>query len=147
MTIFTLQREIVLPRPLAEVFAFFSDARNLQTITPDWLHFSILTPAPIEMRVGTLIDYWLRVRGLPLRWRSEITVWQPPHRFVDEQRRGPYRQWIHEHAFEAVAGGTLCRDSVRYAVFGGKIVERLFVRRDVKTIFDHRERKLRELFG
>ena len=146
MTIFTLGREILLPRPLEEVFPFFADAQNLEAITPNWMSFSIITPKPIEMRVGTLIDYKLRVRGIPLRWRSEITVWQPPFRFVDEQRRGPYRQWIHEHTFEARDGGTLCRDSVRYAVLGGRIIERLFVRRDVETIFEFRQKKLREIF-
>lgn len=147
MTIFTLQQEILLPRPLEEIFPFFSDAQNLEAITPDWMSFAIVTPKPIEMRMGALIDYKLRVRGIPLRWQSEITVWQPPFRFVDEQRRGPYRQWIHEHTFEVQEGGTLCRDVVRYAVFGGRLVERLFVRRDVEKIFAFRQAKLRELFG
>ena len=147
MTLFTLQSEILLPRPLGEVFAFFSDARNLEAITPGWLSFHILSPTPMVMRPGTLIDYQLRVRGLPLRWRSEITAWDPPHRFVDEQRRGPYRRWIHEHTFTTHPGGTLCRDHVRYAVWGGKIIQKLFVRRDVETIFAFREQKLRELFG
>jgi ligand-binding SRPBCC domain-containing protein len=139
--------ELWLPRSVDEVFAFFSDAYNLQAITPDWLNFEILTPRPIAMHAGALIDYKLRVRGIPLKWRTKITQWQPPHRFVDEQIRGPYRQWIHEHRFEPKDGGTLCKDHVRYAVLGGELVNRLFVRRDVEGIFDYRKAKLVEQFS
>ena len=139
--------ELWLPRPRAEVFAFFGDALNLQAITPDFLNFQVLTPRPIEMRAGTLIDYKLRVRGIPLRWRTLIREWEPPFRFVDEQLRGPYRQWIHEHTFEERDGGTLARDVVRYSVFGGALVDRLFVRRDVENIFAYREKRLKELLG
>ena len=139
--------ELWLPRPRAEVFDFFGDARNLQAITPEFLNFEVLTPAPIVMRAGTLIDYKLRVRGIPLRWRTLISAWEPPHRFMDEQLRGPYRQWIHEHTFEERDGGTLARDIVRYSVFGGALVDRLFVRRDVEKIFAHREKRLKELLG
>lgn len=139
--------ELWLPRPRAEVFAFFGEARNLQAITPEFLNFEVLTPAPIVMRAGTLIDYKLRVRGIPLRWRTLISAWEPPHRFMDEQLRGPYRQWVHEHTFEERDGGTLARDLVRYSVFGGALVDRLFVRRDVEKIFAHREKRLKELLG
>ena len=144
---FTLTTEQWLPRPLPEVFAFFSEAGNLDTLTPPWLCFEILTPRPIEMKVGALIDYRLRIRGVPIRWQSEITAWQPPHRFVDEQRRGPYRVWHHEHTFVERDGDTLVGDRVRYAVFGGALVERLFVRRDITTIFAYRQKKLTELFA
>jgi hypothetical protein len=144
--IFTLEVEQWLPRPLAEIFAFFADAGNLDALTPAWLRFEILTPRPIEMRVGARIDYRLRLRGLPVRWQSEITVWQPPNRFVDEQRRGPYRVWHHEHTFTEQDGGTLVGDRVRYAVFGGAVIERLFVRRDLATIFAFRQAKLAERF-
>ena len=139
--------ELWLPRPRAEVFPFFADARNLGVITPPWLSFEVLTPSPIGMRAGALIDYRLRFRGLPLRWRTEITVWEPPSRFVDRQLRGPYRLWHHAHTFEERDGGTLCRDEVRYAVLGGEWVNRLFVRRDVGRIFAFRRQKLLELFA
>jgi ligand-binding SRPBCC domain-containing protein len=142
---FTLTTEQLLPRPVPEVFAFFADAGNLDALTPSWLRFEILTPRPIEMKVGTRIDYRLRLRRLPIRWQSEITDWNPPRRFVDEQRRGPYRIWHHEHIFTERDGGTLVRDQVRYAVFGGELVERLFVRRDLEKIFAYRQRRLGEL--
>ena len=99
--------ELWLPRPLGEVFSFFADAGNLELLTPPQLNFNILTPRPLEMRVGLLIDYRLRVRGIPLRWQSEITAWEPPPRFVDEERLGPYRLWQHEHLFEERDGGTV----------------------------------------
>ena len=86
---FTLQAEVWLPRPRDEVFAFFADARNLDALTPLWVKFAMLTPGLIEMHAGTLIDYRLRVHGIPIRWRTEIAEWQPPHHFVDRQLRGP----------------------------------------------------------
>jgi ligand-binding SRPBCC domain-containing protein len=144
---FELRREQWFPRPLEEVFAFFADARNLETITPPWLGFEVLTPDPIEMRPGTLLDYRLRLHGLPLRWRTEISLWQPPRRFVDEQRRGPYREWVHEHTFEAADGGTLVGDHVSYRVPGGRLVHELVVRRDVARIFDFRRDRLAVLLG
>ena len=144
---FTLHQELWLPKPRSELFPFFADARNLEVITPPWLRFEIASPTPIRMQPGTLIDYNLRVYGIPFRWRSEITVWEPPYRFVDEQRKGPYRRWIHEHRFEERDGGTLCVDHVRYAVLGGAVIERLFVRRDIARIFSFRTEKLNELMG
>jgi ligand-binding SRPBCC domain-containing protein len=143
----TFHDEIWLPKPVGEVFEFFSDARNLQALTPSWLNFSVLTPGAIIMRPGTLIDYRLRVHGVPMRWQSEITAWEPPCRFVDEQRRGPYKLWIHEHGFEAREGGTQVADHVRYAVPGGQLIDRLFVRRDVERIFKFRREKLEALFS
>jgi ligand-binding SRPBCC domain-containing protein len=138
--------ELWLPRPRDEVFRFFGDATNLEAITPPWVNFHILTPAPIVMRPGTLIDYRLRLHGFPLRWQTEITAWEPSVRFVDEQRRGPYRLWRHTHTFEDKDGGTLCRDRVEYAVWGGALIERLFVRRDVARIFAFRQQALTERF-
>ncbi|HPC59102.1 MAG TPA: SRPBCC family protein [Verrucomicrobiota bacterium] len=147
MHTFSLRTDLWLPRPIQEVFRFFADAGNLQTITPPWLSFEILTPLPILMRPGAVIDYRLRLHGFPIRWQTEITAWEPPFRFVDEQRRGPYLLWIHEHRFEPLDGGTRVEDYVRYRPPGGWLVERLFVRRDVTRIFAFRRQKLQELFA
>ncbi|MEC8896259.1 MAG: SRPBCC family protein [Planctomycetota bacterium] len=141
-----LEREILLPGSPGDIFPFFSRAENLDELTPSWLHFRILTELPLEMKTGTLIDYKLRVRLLPIRWRSKITTWEPPHRFVDEQVRGPYRSWIHEHTFLEQDEGTLVRDRVEYAVWGGSLINRLLVRPDLERIFSYRFEKLEELF-
>ena len=147
MRIREFQCELWLPLPPEELFPFFADAANLDTITPPWMHFHIVTPCPIEMGEGTLIDYKLRVRGLPMRWRSLIREWQPPHQFVDEQLRGPFRQWIHTHTFEPRDGGTLVRDVVRYAVLFDFIAHPLLVRGDMERIFAFRQEALRQKFG
>ena len=147
MRVREFRAELWLPLPPEEVFPFFSDAGNLDAITPPWLHFRVVTPLPVAMRVGTLIDYRLRLHGLPLRWRTTIKEWQPPRRFVDEQLRGPYRQWIHEHRFEPRDGGTLARDVVRYAVPLDFVAYPLFVRRDIERIFAFRKESLRARFG
>jgi len=149
MNVHTLQRAQVLPGPPAEVFAFFADARNLEAITPPLLRFRVRNPDAIDMRAGALIRYRLRVRGVPVSWTTRISVWDPPLRFVDEQLRGPYALWHHAHTFEDDgAGGTLMRDTVRYAVgFGplGALAVRLIVRRDVEAIFDYRATRIVEL--
>ena len=146
MNTFDFKRTTTLPFPRERVFEFFARAENLELLTPPWLSFRILTPQPIRMGAGTLIDYRLRLHGIPLRWRSEITVWEPPHRFVDEQRRGPYRLWRHEHRFTEVDGGTRVDDWVRYAVLGGTLIDKLLVAPDVRRIFDFREERLRAFF-
>jgi hypothetical protein len=138
--------EIWLPGPASQIFSFFGDARNLEIITPPWLHFEILTKDPIEMQKGTLIDYQHSLRGIQLRWQSKIEVWEPPRRFIDIQIKGPYRRWHHEHVFVPRDNGTLCIDHVRYAVPGGLLVDRLFVRRDVENIFEFRSERLLALF-
>jgi ligand-binding SRPBCC domain-containing protein len=144
---YVLETEMVLASPLEEVFDFFADATNLERITPPWLQFRVLTPGPIEMFAGQLIDYRLKLHGVPIRWRTEIASWDPPHEFCDTQLRGPYRLWRHQHYFEEVAGGTRCRDVVYYRVPGGPLIHWLLVRRDVETIFTYRAKVLRELFG
>ena len=133
---FRLEAWQFLPLPRERVFDFFSDAFRLEELTPPWLKFSVRTPPPIHLAAGTTIDYRLRVHGIPLGWQSLISAWEPPHRFVDEQTRGPYRRWHHEHVFEAVEGGTLCRDVVDYAVLGGALVAR--ARRAARSAHDFR---------
>ncbi len=145
--LFTVETRLFLSHPLEIVFPFFADAGNLELITPPWLQFEILTPRPITMQAGTVIDYRLRLHGITLHWQSEITLWKPPYHFVDEQRRGPYRKWIHEHAFAEHAGGSKICDFVQYAVPGGWLVNYLFVKRDVRQIFEYRTQKLRGLFA
>jgi ligand-binding SRPBCC domain-containing protein len=135
-----------LPASRDEVFRFFSDAANLQAITPPWLHFTVMTPRPIRIRQGSRIDYRLRLHGLPLRWQSEITAWDPPVRFVDEQRRGPYRRWIHTHSFVVEGDGTSVRDSVEFDVPFSR-VSAWFVRRDLRKIFAYRRRVLAGVFA
>ncbi|WP_445150543.1 SRPBCC family protein [Baekduia sp. Peel2402] len=142
MRVFTLRRQQVLPGAPEEVFPFFADARNLEAITPPLLRFEVVTPEPIEMRVGTLIQYRLKLRGVSINWLTSIQAWEPGVRFVDQQVRGPYALWHHTHEFEATAGGeTLMTDTVRYAIgFGpfGELAARAFVHRDVAAIFDFR---------
>jgi len=136
-----------LPRPIDELWPFFASAENLVKITPPWLSFKILTPTPIDMHTGTLIDYRIGLKGIPMRWRSQITVWEPGQRFVDEQLKGPYLKWHHEHTFEAVKGGTLCTDLVHYRVLMGWLMHGLVVKRDLVKIFEYRQQILQEMFG
>jgi hypothetical protein len=141
------EREQTVPHSLEETFAFFAEPANLERLTPPWLSFRILR-APEALAVGALIDYRLRLRGIPLRWTSRIEVWDPPRAFVDLQVRGPYARWEHTHSFEAVATGTVVRDRVRYRQRLGPLgaaAERLFAKRDVERIFDYRERALTAL--
>lgn len=145
----TLRRSTLLNRPLDEVFAFFADAGNLERITPRELRFRILTPLPIEMRSGARIDYRLSLYGVPFRWRTEIAVWDPPHRFVDVQRSGPYREWIHTHRFVAEGEGTRMEDEVAYVLPLGRLglLGLPLVRRQLDRIFDFREARIRELLA
>jgi len=145
----TLRREQWIPRPLAEVFAFFCDARNLENLTPPWLGFRILTAGPIHIAAGTKIRYRLSWHGIPVTWTTEIRRWEPPHRFIDVQLSGPYRLWHHTHRFAPLGGGTLMTDVVRYRLpFGiiGRIMHALKVRRDVERIFDYRFQRISEQF-
>ena len=146
MKTFLFETQRTLERPIAEVFEFFSDAHNLVMITPPELRLEVLTPAPIEMLPGTLIDYRLKLHGIPLRWQSEITEWNPPHSFADEQRRGPYRLWRHTHTFDETENGVVVGDSVAYAVWGGGLVNKFFVRPDIEKIFAYRSKQLDEIF-
>ncbi len=135
---------------MEEVFAFFSEAGNLDLLTPGWLRFSIVRQTPEWMGAGTQIEYGLRWHGLPLRWVSEIVEWNPGSYFVDVQVRGPYQLWHHTHRFTADGNGTIIEDVVRYALplgLMGRIAHALKVRRDVERIFDYREKRIGELFA
>jgi ligand-binding SRPBCC domain-containing protein len=147
---YRIEREQWIARPIREVFAFYGDATNLEAITPHWLHFSVITPSPIAMGAGTVIEYKLRWHVIPMRWTTLIEAWEPPYRFVDSQLRGPYRTWHHTHTFEERAGGTLVRDLVLYRLPMGRLGDLLHglrIRRDLEAIFDGRARRIRELFG
>ena len=151
MRVHTLEREQRLPGEPGEVFAFFADAFNLEQITPPWLSFRIATPRPIAMGPGAVIEYRLRLHRVPVRWLTRIEVWEPGRRFVDVQVRGPYRCWHHTHAFEPDgSGGTIVRDTVRYALpLGplGELAHRLFVARDLRLIFDYRLASVSKVMG
>jgi ligand-binding SRPBCC domain-containing protein len=147
---FTLDTQQLLATPLAALFPFFADARNLQKLTPPFLNFEILTPLPIAMAEGTQIEYRIELRVVTLTWRTLISSWDPPHRFVDEQLRGPYSLWRHEHRFEPRGPNgehTLATDHVDYRVFGGRLVNAIFVKPDLRRIFAYRRERLAELFG
>jgi len=135
-----------IARPLDDVFPFFASAGNLDAITPPWLQFQIENPGT-AIRKGSMLDYRLKLHGIPIRWRSEILEWDPPYRFVDVQRCGPYSLWYHEHTFRPVDGGTLVQDRVEYAAPGGSLMRRLFIEKDLERIFEFRREKLERIFA
>ncbi|MGH7871555.1 MAG: SRPBCC family protein [Candidatus Binatia bacterium] len=147
MKTYRLQTELWLPHARDQVFDFFADPRNLEQLTPNWLHFEIVNRPDIAIRQGTRLDYRLRMRGIPLRWQSEIAAWEPPHRFVDRQTNGPYSLWVHEHTFSECDSGTMVGDNVEYAVPGGALVQRFLVAPDLERIFRYRHRMLEEIFS
>ena len=141
-----LRAEMFVDHPLETVFEFFADARQLERITPPMLNSKILTPMPVEMKAGLLLDYQISIHKIPIKWRTEIAVWEPPFRFVDRQLKGPYKLWHHEHTFEEIEGRTLVKDRVLYKPIGGALVHKLFVRRDLEKIFQSRQEKIAEIF-
>ncbi len=149
MKVHLLEREQHLPYPVEQVFPFFAEARNLERITPPLLGFEVVGKGPVEMRVGTIIQYRLKLHGLGVDWLTRIEEWEPGVRFVDQQLLGPYRLWHHTHAFETRDGGTLMRDIVRYAMplwpFGELAMP--LVRRDLKQIFDFRRDSVEQLIA
>ena len=149
-TLRTLVREQLLPARIDEVWSFFSDAANLEAITPSWLRFRILTPQPIEMREGTLIEYRLQLGPIPVGWRTRIATWEPPLRFADVQERGPFALWEHHHEFRALGGMTHMLDRVHYRLPLGRfgdLLGGLPVDASLAAIFDHRHRSIAERFG
>ena len=142
-----LETSTELPLSGQSVFDFFANAENLQRITPPELAFRILTPTPSEIREGVLIDYRLRLFGVPFGWRTRITLWEPPFRFVDEQLRGPYRTWVHTHSFEASGASTVMTDRVEYSLRGQPVSHLVLplVRHQLDRIFRYRSRVIREI--
>lgn len=151
MKVHTLHREQHLDGTPEQVFPFFADAFNLEALTPPLLRFRVLTPRPIPLAAGALIQYALKLRGVPVSWLTSIQRWDPPHAFVDTQIKGPYALWHHTHSFvPAGAAGTLMTDTVRYGIaFGpfGELAHRLFVRRDVERIFAYRAAEIPRLLA
>lgn len=144
--VFTAEQHVALPRE--EVFAFFSEPANLEAITPPWMGFRIVGQSTPEIEEGTELTYRLRIRGLPVTWRSRIDEWRPNQRFVDVQLQGPYAVWHHTHTFRDDAGGTLIGDRVRYRLPLGRLghwIAGRLVASDVRKIFEYREAKTLEL--
>ena len=147
--LYRLERSQLIPQPLGTVFSFFADARNLERITPPFLHFRILSPFPVTMQAGARIQYHLRLVGIPVSWTTRIEAYEPPQRFVDSQLSGPYQKWVHLHEFSEVADGTLMRDVVDYEIpYGiiGTIAQELFVARMLERIFDYRRDVIAAIF-
>ena len=141
MRVHVLERSQRVPLSIDDAFALYGEADNLERITPPWLRFRILDPRPDALRAGARLEYSLVLHRFPVRWTTEIRIWEPPHHFVDFQLRGPYRMWEHTHTFEAVDGGTVIADRIRYAIpYGplGALAHVAFVRRDLRRIFDYR---------
>jgi len=144
----TYETRVWLPAPRREVFNYFADARNLDSMTPDWFRLLIRCPEPpIRMARGTTIDYKMKWRSLPMRWRSEVIAWDPPEVFTYAQRRGPYRAWIHEHRYSDSDGGTLVVDRVDYSTLLGSWFDRRWIEKDIAGIFEHRNSYVTRLFG
>jgi len=146
----TYIREQLIDRDLHEVFEFFADASNLEAITPPWLHFQTITPMPVVMEQGVTMEHRLRLHRIPLSWVTEITDWMPPFQFADSQKSGPFADWIHTHHFTTMPSGTLMTDTVVYRVPGrwaGRVIDRLYVERDVNRIFDFRQGAITRLIS
>lgn len=148
MAEYILTRSLTLDLPRAEVFDFFADAANLERITPPGMNFHIITPQPFEIKQGTLIDYKLKLRGVPVKWQTEISIWNPPHSFTDRQVSGPYKQWVHRHTFTALSPTrTLIEDEVKYRLPLEPLgdVAHLLIRRELDHIFDYRQKAVAEI--
>lgn len=144
-----LERRQIIERPRREVFDFFADAGNLEKITPPELNFKIITAQPINIKQGAFIDYRLKLRGIPITWKTEITQWNPPFDFVDTALKSPYKQWIHLHTFaDGENGETIMEDRVRYRLpfepFGD--LAHRYVKKELNYIFDYRWKVIEKVF-
>ena len=151
MKLYTLKKEQKISKNIFEVFDFFSKPENLSIITPPKMCFKILTPKPIEMKEGALIDYTIKIIGLSIKWKTIITQYEPPNIFVDQQLKGPYSMWNHTHLFKKIKDNeTLIEDTVLYSLpygFIGDIVHSLYIRKDLENIFSYRSKKIKEIFN
>ena len=149
MKIYTLKKEQKISKNILDVFDFFSRPENLSRITPPKMGFNILTPSPIEMKEGALIDYTVKILGIPIRWRTLITKYDPPNIFIDQQLKGPYSLWHHTHVFKKISDNeTLIEDIVLYTIpfgFIGRIVHYLYIKRDLEKIFSYRKKKIADI--
>jgi ligand-binding SRPBCC domain-containing protein len=139
-----------IDKPIDEVFSFFAKVENLERITPAWLNFKIITPLPVEMRSGTKIDYQIKLYGVPLNWKTEITRWDPPSLFIDTQLKGPYSAWIHEHRFAEQDGKTIMHDTVDYDIPAGfltPLINKFFIEKQINAIFAYRRREIERYFS
>lgn len=140
-----LVRSFQVARPIEEVFQFFSDPRQLEAVTPAWMRFTTAKDSPGVMFEGARVKFRLRLRGIPFTWTSLVTEWNPPFSFTDEQLSGPFRYWKHEHHFSPTTNGTHIEDRITYSVPGGRLINRILVKPDLKRIFDYREAKIRRI--
>ncbi len=150
MKMYTLTREQFINRPINKVFALFENPENLELITPPFLKFVIFSPRPIQKKAGTVIDFSIRILGIRMHWRTLISDYEPPYRFVDVQLKGPYTFWHHTHTFDELDHGVLMVDEIRYILpFGiiGRLVHALLVKRKIEMIFDYRARVVERIFG
>ena len=150
MKIYELNKIQFINQPIDVVFNFFSKPENLALITPSKLAFKILTPTPITINKGTLIDYTIRLMRFPVHWRTLITKYNPPYEFVDEQIKGPYLFWHHTHTFKAVNGGSEIKDKVRYSIpmgYLGQFIHKIWIKKDLEKIFEYRKAVIDKLFN
>jgi ligand-binding SRPBCC domain-containing protein len=150
MRTYILTQELFIRKPLPEVFSFFDRPENLAVLTPEKLDFKILTPAQIKMKVSAIIDYTIKIFGISFHRATLITTYEPPYCFIDEQLKGPFAYWHHQHTFSDYNGGTIMTDTVHYALplgFLGRIAHWLFVKRQIKYLFDYRTKKVNDLFA
>ena len=149
MKVYKIKTKQVIKKPLSEVFGFFSRPENLSLITPPRLSFNILTPKPIDMKQGSIIDYTIKIFMFPIHWRTLITTYEHPYKFVDEQIKGPYTFWHHTHTFNETDSGVEIIDKVSYSIpFGilGRVLHSIWIKNDLKNIFEHRKVVIEKLF-